>query len=125
MGPYVGLRNNAKFLWIIDHGEEEQFGKREDIKEYIKNIDYGLVLGGSIEIKFCFGKIILDVRYSHGFVNIAKNITALSDLFVKNSHFSNPELSGMLAATDSIKNKAFIIMIGFGFQIGKIESAAN
>ncbi|UCH93677.1 MAG: hypothetical protein JSV88_25880 [Candidatus Aminicenantes bacterium] len=66
-------------------------------------------------MKFCFGKIILDIRYNHGFVNIAKNITALSALYVKNSLFSNPELSGMLAATDSIKNKAFIILLGFGF----------
>jgi hypothetical protein len=114
-GPFIGIRGKAKFLRTIDHGEEEQFGEREDIKKYIKNIDYGLVLGGSLERKFCFGKLILDIRYSRGFVNILKDKAALSDLYVENCIFLNSQLSEMFAANDTINNKAFIIMIGLGF----------
>lgn len=115
-GPFVGFKRKATFLRIIDHGEEEQFGEREDINEYINSSDYGLVLGGSLEYRVCFGKLILDIRYNLGMANILKDAAALSELYNEVGLFyERADLAAMVAENDSMKNKALIFMLGIAF----------
>jgi hypothetical protein len=52
---------------------------KEKIKDEIKNFEYGLTFGGSMEL----WKLILDVRYSLGLSDI--KATSFSDFTVKNS----------------------------------------
>lgn len=96
MGPYMAFNTKA---WVI----ETEYGLtvETDLEEFAKSMDYGLILGGCLEYKLGFGKLILDVRYNLGLVSVVKNLSSLT--------------SGVLDDDDSIKVKSFTIMIGFGF----------
>ena len=115
LGPYVGVRHNATFSRVIDHGEEEDFGQREDIKNLTKTMDYGLVAGAGLDIKACFGTIIFDVRFNFGLLNVFKDIQGISELMTEEAIFRNENLALLYSQLDSIKNKSFIFMIGLGF----------
>ena len=78
IGPYAAFNTGAK--WIVEGLEDE------DIKESIKNIDYGIVLGGSVDIKIYDWKLILDVRYNIGLSNIGDK--GSEDYNAKNRSFS-------------------------------------
>jgi hypothetical protein len=115
LGTYLDLCQKAKFLKIIDHGKNEQFGEREDIEKYITDTDFGLVFGGGVEINLCFGKILIDFRYSRGFTELTENINELSYLIQKNGIIYNQELADDFININSLKNKTFTFMIGFAF----------
>ena len=78
IGPYAAFNTGAK--WAVEGLEDE------DIKEYIKNIDYGIVLGCSVDIKMNNWKLILDVRYNIGLSNIGDK--EYEDYNAKNRSFS-------------------------------------
>jgi hypothetical protein len=78
IGPYTAFNTGAK--WIVEGLEDE------DIKEYIKTIDYGIVLGGSVDIKMNNCKLILDVRYNIGLINIGEK--EYEEYNTKNRSFS-------------------------------------
>ena len=114
-GPYAKIRQEATFLRVIDHGEAEDFGQREDITDVIKSFDYGLVIGGGLGVKTCFGKIVLDIRYSFGLTNMATDIKAISDLIAEDAIFRNETLANNYGLLDFIKSRSFVLMIGLGF----------
>jgi len=96
IGPYLAINTKARVL-------ETEYGitTEIDMEEFAKSMDYGLVFGGCVEFKLNFGKLILDVRYNLGLVNVVKNLGTLT--------------SGVLDDDDSVKNRSFTIMIGFAF----------
>lgn len=68
-GPYAAYRLNGKFKVKYD-GQTET----EDIEsDEMNTMDYGLVLGAGLDVPAGGGKISLDLRYSLGLANTAKN----------------------------------------------------
>jgi hypothetical protein len=87
VGPYLSLK-------LSDKGEIKVAGielEEEFIK--IKGSDFGLVFGGGIDFKVSNVIVILDIRYDLGLVNVAEPI---------------------LGIENEIKNRSFILMVGFG-----------
>jgi hypothetical protein len=84
-GPYAAFKLSAK-------EEQEIAGVKEtDDAEGVKSSDFGLVFGGSIDIKVGKMALILDVRYDLGLAKILDE------------------------EGESMKNNAFIAMVGIGF----------
>jgi hypothetical protein len=96
MGPYVAFNTKAK-VFETEYGSTSE----RDLKDFAEKMDYGLVLGCSLEYKLGFGKLIFDARYNMGLVNVTKHLRILTE--------------GALADDDYVKNRSFAIMIGFGF----------
>lgn len=63
-GPYFGFNTKAEFV-IENEGEE-----REDIKDDIKNTEFGMVFGLGLTQKLGTIKLTLDARYDLGISNI-------------------------------------------------------
>jgi hypothetical protein len=79
-------------------------------------MDYGMIFGGGLSFDLCFGKMILDVRYSLGLTNIATNIPELAELYVfEGLFFQHTDLRERFLENNSLKNKALLILVGFGF----------
>jgi hypothetical protein len=96
--------------------DTEVFGEREDIKNHIRHLDYGLVFGGDLGLDVCFGRIVLDVRYSFGLANIFKDGESLAALYEEDGlFFSDSGLASLFSKNESVKNRAFIVMIGVSF----------
>lgn len=66
-GGYGAFNTAAKTVTSFS-GDSET----EDIKEEIREMDYGLVIGGELEYGLGNAKLILDIRYSVGLANIKK-----------------------------------------------------
>lgn len=94
-GPYVGFAQKVREIQTA-FGETQ---KRE-LDDNLKNTDFGLVFGGNIRYRLGSASIILDARYGKGLVNISKDIT---------------EVAYEFDADDTIKNRAFSIMLGVAF----------
>lgn len=96
IGPYLAF--NTKATAVV-----KKFGitTENDMEEFAKSTDYGLVFGGYLEYGLGTTKLVLDVRYNLGLVNALKNLSALT--------------SGVLDDDDYVKNASFTIMIGFAF----------
>lgn len=89
-GPVVGILVSAKQKYDFAGDEQEV-----DIKEYLKSTDFSLCFGGGVDIVMgTSGVLILDVRYELGFTNV------LDD-----------------GGEGEIKNNAFMIGVGWGFNI--------
>jgi hypothetical protein len=87
-GPYLSLK-------LSDKGEIKVLGiKLEEELVEIKGSDFGLVFGGEIDFKVSNAKVILDIRYDLGLVNVAEPI---------------------LGIENEIKNRSLILMVGVGF----------
>lgn len=65
----------------------------ESIKSETNSTDYGLVFGGGVDFSLIAFKLSVDARYCLGMTNIDKLATG----------------------GDSLKNKAFMVMVGIGF----------
>jgi len=87
-GPYIALNLKAEQVFEFV-GQKWQ----EDIKDDIKNFDFGLVFGGGIENEVGSITVILDVRLSIGLTDI--NNTPGADI--------------------KVKNKTIILLAGIGF----------
>lgn len=99
IGPYTAYLLKAK-------AEENAFEEKKDIdlKPYIKKWDLGLVVGAGLEASLKRVKLSLEARYSVGLTDIAVNYKELYHEFT---------------GKDSIKNSAFVILIGAGFNLRK------
>ncbi len=86
-GGYGAYLMSAQGVTVIDDIRNTQ-----DIKEFLKESDYGLVFGGGVEFKLALVKLIVEGRYTLGLSNILKD---------------DPD--------DTYKNKGFSILVGIGF----------
>ncbi|MGB9837123.1 MAG: porin family protein [Candidatus Saccharicenans sp.] len=89
-GPYVGFNTSAKFVLSISGYPDET----EDIKDQIKNTEFGAVFGVGLTQKLGLFKITLDARYDLGLSNIVE-VTE-----------GGPE---------SIKTRTWLFMVGLSF----------
>ena len=83
LGPYFGVM-------ITDpRGEIEINGlTMEEDLEGVKDIDFGLVIGGGVDIGLGKGKIVFDVRYSLGLTTIVEEELFDEHVDLKNNTFS-------------------------------------
>lgn len=67
MGPALAFRIRITGHCIID-GEKEEFNKDQNfaLNNHVRIFDFGLAMGGGIDIKTGPGSIILDFRYTLG-----------------------------------------------------------
>jgi hypothetical protein len=81
-GPSVGFNISAKA-----EAEDETGSMEADIKDQVNPIDFGVVVGGGLDIPFSEGKnsVGLDVRYTMGLNNINDSDGSTSD--IKNGVF--------------------------------------
>ncbi|MCK4345863.1 MAG: PorT family protein [Bacteroidales bacterium] len=105
-GPYAGLNLNARCTGIAinEYSRDNRYTLIEthvydDIEGYIKDIDWGWVLGGGIQFPV-FGRYKLDIefRYNYGLINIF-------DPLDKNQRAKFNE-------DNTIKNESFNLMVG-------------
>lgn len=96
-GPYIGIAQTVKEVHSGFGISEER-----DLGENLKNTDIGLILGGNIRYELGTVRIILSARYSIGLRNLSKNIQEIAYDFQED---------------DTIKNRAFTLMIGLTFDL--------
>ncbi|MGQ9800500.1 MAG: porin family protein [Candidatus Saccharicenans sp.] len=89
-GPYFGFNTTAEFVISIEGQGEE----REDIKDDIKNTEFGMVFGLGLTQKLGTIKLTLDARYDLGISNIIED------------HVEYPS---------SIKTRTWLFMVGIAF----------
>jgi hypothetical protein len=70
-GPYLGFNNSAKAFARV---ESESMGieetEEEDISDDVKNTEFGITVGASLDYDIGHSSIIIDVRYSFGLTGI-------------------------------------------------------
>src|SRR5574341_2061464 len=87
VGPEVAFLMSAKF---------DTIGGNIDVKDSTKSVDFGIVIGGGLDLAAGSGEVTFDVRYNLG---LAKIDDTPSDF--------------------SIKNSGFTAMIGYAIPIGR------
>lgn len=90
IGPAAAFNMSAKVS-----GEEGGISIDIDIKDEVKDIDFGLIFGGGLDFAAGSGNFILDVRYTLG-------LSSIDDTDYD----------------DDVKNGAFSAMIGYAFPLG-------
>ena len=86
VGPYIGFNLSAD-AYLED--------ETEDIKDDVASTDYGLMLGGGLDMSVGDGELIFDARYILGMANI-------------NGDSSDDEV---------IKNSGIMFLLGYGFSL--------
>ena len=92
-GPYLGFNSSAKFFVKVEKTGEE------DVSENVKNTEFGITVGISLDYDVGHSSIIIDVRYSLGLTGIYEDPI---------SPFPDPD-------TPDSKNDVFSLMLGFAF----------
>lgn len=105
-GPYYGIEVESEVINIWDNWSDFMIDHQSNLEEAIQDYDYGLVLGGSIELQTCFVTLVIDALYNLGLANILKDSTDYSREVKFNGAFDN---------SSSLKNRAFLIMFGMSF----------
>ena len=106
IGPYYGVKIASETVNIYDDFHEYMIDHQDNLEDAVQKWDYGLVLGGSVEVDTCLTTLLVDIRYCLGLANILKDPVAyshhvrLNDAFLENS---------------SLKNRALRIMFGISF----------
>ena len=95
-GPCLDLLVSAKSVATRNGVENE-----EDIKEDMKLLDVGAVVGGGIDIKAGPGRLTLELRYTLGFLTTYEPIEELGEEITKDR-----------------KNGALSLIIGYGLDFG-------
>ncbi len=90
VGPYIGFNTKAEFVMSAAGYPEE----REDIKDDIKNTEYGLTFGVGLTQKLGLFRVTLDARYDLGISNI---------------------IEPTVEEPSSIKTKTWLFMAGISF----------
>jgi hypothetical protein len=67
IGPYFAINVNASYRMEVYGTSEVQ-----DLDEYYKGTDFGVVLGGGLDFLLKKGKIVLDGRYALGLTTISE-----------------------------------------------------
>ena len=92
-GPYLGFNSSAKtYARVESMGVVET--EEEDVSEDVKNAEFGITVGASLDYDIGHSIIIIDVRYSFG-------LTRIQD---------DPD-----PGTPDAKNSVFSLMLGFAF----------
>jgi hypothetical protein len=97
IGPYFGFAQKVKEVQTVFGSTEER-----ELGDNLKKADVGLVFGGNIRYHLGRVTVILTARYNLGLVTISKNIQ---------------EVAYDFQSYDTIKNRAWSIMLGIGFNL--------
>lgn len=97
VGPFVGFAQKVMEVQTA-FGETE---KRE-LGDNLKGQDFGLIFGGNLRYRMRSLDLMLDVRYSIGFNNIAQDIMDVAYEFQED---------------DTIMNRSFVVSLGIGYNI--------
>jgi hypothetical protein len=100
-GPYLGFNSSAKFFVRGESMGIEKTGE-EDISHDVKNTEFGITVGASLDYDIGHSSIIIDVRYSFGLTGIYDDPIPVS--------VSVPDPD-----TPVSKNGVFSLMLGFAF----------
>jgi hypothetical protein len=87
LGPAIAFNLSADFTMeasVMGFSMKES----EDIKDEIKDIDYGLVVGGGLEFGLPLLKLHVEARYTMGLTNVVDNGDMNGDIDLKNGVFS-------------------------------------
>lgn len=90
VGPYFGFNTKAEFAISVT-GQPEQ---KEDIKDDIKDTEFGVTFGLGLTQKLGVAKLTLDARYDLGISNI---------------------IEPTVEVPSSIKTRTWLFMVGFAF----------
>lgn len=99
VGSYVGFAQKVTEVQTA-FGETE----KRDVGDNLKGQDFGLLFGGNIRYRTGSLHLMLDVRYSIGFNNIAQDIMDIAYEFREH---------------DTIKNRSFVVSLGVAFNLSK------
>lgn len=107
VGPAVafrlGINGEAEIMGIaLDLPDEEI----EFMEENTKSVDFGLAMGGGIDINAGPGNIVLDIRYTLGLLKIQKLTDEMEDFGMTEDDLSEE------------KNGVLSFMVGYTFNIG-------
>lgn len=92
IGPYAAINLSARSV-VEGYGGDDQ---DLDMKDEVKNLDFGLVLGLGLEIKTLKGKLLLEARCNYGLTN-----------------FADAEAVG--GKPPKAYNRQFVFMLGYSF----------
>jgi hypothetical protein len=95
IGPVLSFNLSARYI-EKENGESYE----EKTKKYTERFDFGLDMGGGTDIKAGPGRIIINIRYTLGFLTI-----------VKKPYFEGEDAKK--------SNNVFSILAGYGFDFGK------
>jgi hypothetical protein len=98
-GSYVGFAQKVTEVQTA-FGETE----KRDVGDNLKGQDFGLLFGGNVRYRAGSFRLMLDVRYSIGFNNIAQDIMDIAYEFQED---------------DTIKNKSLVVSLGVAFNLYK------
>jgi hypothetical protein len=103
-GPAVGMLMSAKAKGTQDNTDYDN-----DIKDFMKSIDFGVAFGAGIDFAVGEkGKITFDARYTLGL----NNLNDVSEADAATFGFG---------VDDSFKNGVISVMVGYAFPIGQSE----
>lgn len=107
VGPAVAFRLGLSGeMGIGDETIEFTDDMIEMLEEYSKSVDFGLAMGGGIDFKAGKGNIVIDIRYTLGFLKVAKLTDEMEDAGMTDDDLPDP------------KNGVLSFMIGYTFNIG-------
>ena len=106
VGPYYGIQVGSEVINIWDDWNDFMIDHQDNLEKSVQNYDYGLVFGGSLELKTCFTTLVIEARYNLGLADILKDALEYS-LQVK--------LNGAFDEFSTLKNRAFLVMFGVSF----------
>lgn len=99
VGPFYGLQVGCNFTQELESTEVSASGTSpgntevQDCSDWVKNFDYGLVLGGGVDLGLGQGALTGDVRYELGL----------------------PDIRG---GEGSLKTRALLLLLGYSHPIG-------
>ena len=97
VGPALGLRAGVGgFLQIDDDKEEFTDEMKENLKEQTNVIDFGLAMGGGLDIVAGPGRVLIDIRYTLGFIQGAKLTKEMEDAGLEKDDLP-PDKNGALS----------------------------
>ena len=109
IGPSLGIFLNAQSKEKVQFTDEmkelgiEDIDTTSDLTGMYKSVDFGLSMGGGIGIKAGLGRIIIDIRYTLGFLKIRKPIKY--------------QLNGGDLLGNEIRNGSLSIIFGYGIDL--------
>jgi len=71
IGPSIGFLVSAKKTVAYDN--EPQFNQEIDVRDQLKSIDIGAVIGMGAKMPLTFVDLTIDTRYNYGFTSLDKN----------------------------------------------------
>jgi hypothetical protein len=105
-GPTLGFLLSSEM-----ESEVEGVNYKADLKDKLKNLDFGLTVGAGMRFPVLLGELLIDGRYRYGISNISKD----SDVKFKSG--SNI-LNLTIEEDDKTFNRGFKLMLGYTIPLG-------